>query len=150
MPTDTKNTAPKRFFTGSTKRIILSASMVSARMLPMTKAPKAELNPARVAMTAIRKHRPSETITSVSSVINRRVFLRNSGIKKMPTTNQRMRMKPSRRMLISSSLPPSDFPPAMVDSITIITIASTSSRMSTLITSDAKCCCRSPISSKAL
>ena len=150
MPTDTKNTAPKRFFTGSTSRIILSASIVSARILPITKAPNAELKPAPVAMTAIRKHSPSEMMTSVSSVISFRVLRRKSGIRKMPTTNQSTRMKPSRRMLISSCPPPAELPSAMVESITIITIASTSSRINTLITSEAKCCWRRPISSNAL
>ena len=150
MPTDTKNTAPKRLFTGSTRRIILSASMVSARMLPITKAPKAELKPIFVAMTAMRKQSPSEMMTSISSVISRRVLRRNKGMRKMPTTNHKMRMNPSRSTLMSISPPPSDLPLAMVDSITIMTMASTSSRMSTLITSEAKCCCRSPMSSKAL
>ena len=150
MPTETKNTAPKRFFTGSTKRMILSASMVSARMLPITKAPKAELKPARVAMTAMRKQSPREMITNVSSVINLRVLRRKRGMRKMPTTNHRMRMMTRRRTLMSISLPPGDLPLAMVESNTIITMASTSSRMSTLITSEAKCCCRNPMSSKAL
>ena len=43
IPTDTKNTAPKRFFTGSTSLSIASASTVSANMLPIMKAPKAAL-----------------------------------------------------------------------------------------------------------
>ena len=150
IPTDTKNTAPKRFFTGSTSRIILSASMVSAKMLPITNAPKAELKPASVAMTAIRKHSPSEMMTSISSVISLRVFRRKNGIRKMPTTNHSTRMKPSLRMLISSCPPLAELPSATVESITIITIASTSSKISTLITSEAKCCWRSPISSNAL
>ena len=68
--------------------------MVSARMLPITKAPKAELKPAFMATTAIRKHSPSETTTSVSSVISFRVFRKNSGMAKMPTTNHSMRMNP--------------------------------------------------------
>ena len=43
MPTETKKMAPKRSFTGDTMRSMLSASMVSARMLPIMKAPKAAL-----------------------------------------------------------------------------------------------------------
>ena len=124
--------------------------MVSARILPITKAPKAELKPARVAMTAIRKHNPNEMMMSISSVISLRVFLRNSGMRKMPTTNHKMRMKPSRRTLISIIPPSGLLPLAMVDSMTIMTMASTSSKMSTLITSEANRCWRSPMSSKAL
>lgn len=43
MPTDTKKMAPKRSFTGLTTRSMFSASTVSARMLPIMKAPKAGL-----------------------------------------------------------------------------------------------------------
>ena len=107
-------------------------------------------------MTAIRKHRPSAMMTSISSVISLRVLRRNSGIRKIPTTNHRIRINPNRSVLIRISCPtppPSaglaDVP-AMVDSITIITMASTSSKISTLITSEANRCCRSPMSSKAL
>lgn len=47
--------------------------------------------------------------------------------------------------------PPSGLEPlASADSITIITMASTSSSMSTLITGPANFCCRSPISVNAL
>ena len=73
MPTDTKKIAPKRFLTGSTTRMILSASTVSARMLPMTKAPNALLNPTRVERHAMAQQSPNETTVSVSSFINRRV-----------------------------------------------------------------------------
>ena len=43
MPTDTKKMAPNKSLTGDTTRSMLSASTVSANMLPIMKAPKAEL-----------------------------------------------------------------------------------------------------------
>ena len=43
MPTDTKKTAPKRSFSGDMVCSMRSASMVSDRMLPIMKAPKAAL-----------------------------------------------------------------------------------------------------------
>ena len=81
MPTDTKKIAPKRFFTGSTTLIILSASMVSARILPITKEPNALLNPTLVDMIAIKQQSPSETISSVSLFMILRVLRKNKGIK---------------------------------------------------------------------
>ena len=43
MPTETKKIAPKRSFTGVVTRSMLSASTVSARMLPIINAPNALL-----------------------------------------------------------------------------------------------------------
>ena len=43
MPTETKKMAPKRSFTGAVTRSMLSASTVSARMLPIMNAPNALL-----------------------------------------------------------------------------------------------------------
>ena len=124
--------------------------MVSARMLPMTKAPKAELKPTFVDTTAIRQQSPSDTISSVSLLMSLRIRRRNRGTAKMPTTNQRTRKKP---IFITAPIisPPSGFDPeANADSITIMTMARTSSRMSTLITGWANFCCRSPMSVNAL
>ena len=81
MPTDTKNTAPKRFFKGVTMRWMTSASMVSLRMAPMTKAPKAVENPACAASTTIPKHRPTARMSSVSSVMYLRIQRRKVGIR---------------------------------------------------------------------
>ena len=53
--------------------------MVSARMLPITKAPKAELKPTAVEIQAMAQQRPSDTMTSVSSVISLRVTRRKEG-----------------------------------------------------------------------
>ena len=81
MPTDTKKMAPKRSFTGLTSRSICSASSVSARMEPMMKAPNAAEKPVLAATTTMRKHRPSETTSRVSSFIRERVLRRMSGIR---------------------------------------------------------------------
>ncbi len=101
IPTDTKKTAPKRFFTGSTSLMIFSASTVSASMLPMTKAPKALLNPTFVDITAMAQHSPREMISNVSLFINFLDERSNHGIAKMPTTNHRMRKNPIRITLPS-------------------------------------------------
>ena len=150
MPTDTKKMAPKRFFTGSTSWIILSASMVSARMLPMMKAPKALLKPTSVEMHAMAQQSPSATMVMVSSFMSRRVLRRNMGMKKMPTTSHTVRKKPILTTEATICSPSGLAPVAKAESITIMTMAMMSSRMSTLITSPANFCCLSPRSSKAL
>ena len=150
IPTDTKKMAPKRFFTGSTSLIIFSASMVSARMLPMTKAPKALEKPTLVDNTAIPQHSPRETMSRVSPLMNFLTERRKSGMAKMPTINHNTRKKPILSTDVNICSPSGLLPPAMAESITIITMARMSSRMSTLITMEANFCCRSPISSKAL
>ena len=150
IPTDTKKMAPKRFFTGSTSLMILSASMVSAKILPMTKAPKALLNPTFVENTAMAQQSPRDTMRSVSALMSRRTERRNSGMAKIPTTNHNTRKK---TIFITepSISPPSGLPPpANAESITISTMARMSSSMSTLITVPVNCCCLSPMSSNAL
>ena len=59
---------------------------------------------------------------------------------KMPTTNQSTRKKPILSTLLSIIPPSGLLPEAMAASITIITMAMMSSRMSTLITIPAKRC----------
>ena len=140
IPTDTKNTAPKRSFTGATSFSIFAASMVSARMLPITNAPNAELKPTFVETTAMRQHRPSDTMSSVSLLTSLRVERRNHGTAKMPTTNHSTRKKPILTTEPIISPPSGLLPLAMADSITIMTMASMSSRMSTLITGCANFC----------
>ena len=88
------------FFTGSVIFSIFSASTVSARMLPITNAPKALLNPALVETTAIRQHKPSDTMSKVSDVIILRVFRKKSGIANIPTTNHRIR----KNMILNSDM----------------------------------------------
>ena len=150
MPTDTKKMAPKRFLTGSTSFSIRSASMVSARMLPMMKAPKADEKPTLVENTAIAQQSPKDTTSSTSLLMRLRTERRNRGMAKIPTTSQRTRKKPIFRMEPSIWPPSGLLPLAMAESITIMTIARMSSRMSTDMTSPANCCWRSPRSSNAL
>ena len=119
-------------------------------MLPMTKAPKALLKPAFVDTTAMKQQRPSDTMRSVSDVMRLRVERRKRGMAKMPTTNHNVRKNPMRTTDISIAPLSGLSPVAMADSMTIMTIARISSRISTLMTSDAKRCWRSPRSSKAL
>ena len=93
--------APKRFFTGSTSFSMRSASIVSARMLPMMKAPKAEEKPTLVEITAMAQHNPNETMSSTSLLISLRTLRRNRGMAKMPTTSHSIRKKPIFMMLPS-------------------------------------------------
>ena len=81
IPTETKNMAPNKSFTGLTRRSILSASTVSARIDPMIKAPNAAENPVWAASTTIPKQSPSDTISKVSSLISFRHFFNRTGIK---------------------------------------------------------------------
>ena len=150
MPTDTKKMAPKRFFTGSTSLMMRSASIVSARMLPITKAPKALLNPTFVDSTAMKQHRPSATMRSVSPFMSLRMERRNRGTRKMPTTNHSTRKKPIFMTTPIISPPSGLLPSAMADRTTIMTMARMSSRMRTLMTMPANFCWRSPMSSRAL
>ena len=81
MPTDTKKMAPKRFLTGATRCSIFWASTVSARMLPMTKAPKAAEKPTAEANTTIPKQRARAVMSMVSSFNNGFAFLKKSGMR---------------------------------------------------------------------
>ncbi len=116
----------------------------------MIKAPKADEKPTLVENTAMAQHRPRLTMSSTSLLIRRRTERRNNGTADMPTTSQSTRKKAMLTML-RSSCPPSGLEPlAMAESITIITMASMSSSISTLITRPANCCWRKPRSSNAL
>ena len=150
MPTDTKNMAPKRFLTGETKCSMVLPSSVSLRILPMTKAPKAAEKPTAEANTTMPKQRARAVMSKVSSFINGFAFLKNSGIRKMPTTNHRTRKNPNCRIDVSICVPSNSLLTASVESITINTIARMSSMMSTLSTRPAKRFCLNPMSSKAL
>ena len=116
----------------------------------MMKAPNADEKPTLVENTAIAQHRPSDMMSSTSAFTSLRTDRRNSGTAKMPTTSHSTRKKAIFRMLPSICSPSGFEPLAMALSITIITMARMSSRMSTDITSPANCCCRRPRSSKAL
>ena len=70
-----------------------SASIVSARMLPMMNAPKAELKPTFVDSTAMAQQSPSDTTSNTSLLMSCLTERRNSGMAKIPTTSQRTRKK---------------------------------------------------------
>ena len=79
IPTETKKMAPKRFLTGFVRCSMCSASRVSARMDPITKAPRADEKPDLVANITIPRHSPILTMSSVSSFRYFFVFRRNDG-----------------------------------------------------------------------
>ena len=81
IPTETKKIAPNKSLTGLTNRSIDSASIVSARIEPMIKAPKAAENPVLAAITTIPKQSARDTISNVSSLINLRQRFKNSGMR---------------------------------------------------------------------
>ena len=150
MPTETKKMAPKRSFTGLISRSMRSASTVSARMEPITKAPRAAEKPAFVAISTMPRQRPTLTISSVSPLRKRFALLRKEGIRKMPTTKQKSRNSPSFTTLPSSSMPSTVWLTAMVESRTISRTAKRSSTTRMPNTTPAKCWSRRPMSSKAL
>ena len=91
MPTEMKNTAPKRSFTGVMMRSMRSASVVPASIEPITKAPRASENPDHTASVAMPKHSPMAMMSKSSSPMKRLNFLSRLGMTKMPTVNQMMR-----------------------------------------------------------
>ena len=81
IPTETKNMAANRSFTGFTNFSIFSASIVYANNDPMTKAPSAEENPALVEIITIPRQNPNAMINKVSSLRNGLTFFRKLGIR---------------------------------------------------------------------
>ena len=67
IPTEMKNTEPKRFLTGPITRSIRSAITVPARIEPITNAPNSSEKPHITLNTAIEKQSPMATTKSVSS-----------------------------------------------------------------------------------
>ena len=129
IPTETKNTTPKRSLIGVRSFSILSDCMVSARMDPITKAPRAEEKPTPSAKVTIVKHNPMLTISRISSLMYFEAFLRRVGIRYMPTRNHRIRKKASLPRLKSISPPAKRFETARDDSRTIRRMAIKSSMM---------------------
>ena len=70
MPTDKKNTAPKRSFTPEVRCSTRSACIVPARSEPARNAPSADEKPSAFASSTMPKHMPSDTMRSVSSFMN--------------------------------------------------------------------------------
>ena len=144
IPTDTKKMAPNKSFTGATNLSIRSASTVSAKMEPTTKAPNAALKPDSTATTAMTKQSANDTINKVSLFKNFWFFLNIIGMRYNPTTNQSIKKKPNRSNPAINSSPSILWLTAKVDSITINTMASMSSRISTLSTIPANFFCKTP------
>ena len=150
MPTLTKNIAPKKSFSELIEFEIRSESVVSAMILPIMKAPNAGLYPTLDAITTIRKHSPTLTISSVSVLMYFLNLRKKSGIIKTPTKNHSSRKKPSFSKLFKSSTPSNFLLTAKALSITISKIPNISSNIRTESTLEAKFCNLSPKSSKAL
>ena len=131
MPTEIKNTAPNRSLTGEMSRSMRSASMVPARIDPMTNAPSAAENPDLMENSTIAKHRPMAMMSICSSLMYRLNFLNVVGIMKMPTVNHMIRKNDNLRMLTTISPPLTLLFSAIDDKITIITTANRSSTMRT-------------------
>ena len=130
MPTETKKIAPNRSFTGLMMCSICSASTVSASIDPMIKAPSAAENPVSVARTTMPRHRPSAIINKVSSFINRFTFFKIKGMMNIPIRNQSTRKNMTFRTLMISSSPANCWLTAIVESRTIINMATRSSTTS--------------------
>ena len=95
MPTEMKNTPPKRSFTGFTTFSMCSASQVPARMEPITKEPRASEKPEDTENTAMRKQSPMAVMSSSSLLIYLRKNLKNDGNRYTPIVNQMMRKNTS-------------------------------------------------------
>ena len=150
IPTETKKIAPKRSFTGLMRCSMFSASMVSARMDPMTKAPSAEENPAFTASRTMPRQSPSDTTNKVSPLSHCFVFFRKVGIRNIPVIDQKTRKAISLRMLSTISIPSKCLLTANVESNTMRTTAKRSSTTRIPKTTPAKRWLRRPISSNAL
>ena len=105
IPTEMKKMAAKTFFSGVISFSIRCDSMVSARIDPITKAPRALLNPASSAVSTIPRHRPRARIISVSSFkcfFNMRISV---GIISIPQTNHAASVMARSTTLLASSAP---------------------------------------------
>ena len=100
----------------------------------MMKAPKADENPATLANTTIRKHKPTENTVKVSSDMNLRAQRKMVGTMKMPPRNHTTRKNPSFNMLETNCMPSNDLLTARVDRMTMSSTASKSSTTSSPMT----------------
>ena len=149
IPTETKKIAPNRSFTGLIICSIRSASIVSARIDPIIKAPSAAEKPVFVATTTIPRHNPKAITSNVSSFISFLTFFNKAGITKIPTKNQRIRKKATFRILPIISSPANSWLTAIVESNTIMIMATRSSTTNVPNTIPVKRWFLSPKSSKA-
>ena len=105
IPTEMKKIAAKTFFSGVISFSIRCDSMVSARIDPITKAPRALLNPASSAVSTIPRHRPKERMISVSSFrcfFSKRISV---GIISIPQMNHAASVMARSKTLLTNSAP---------------------------------------------
>ena len=69
IPTEMKNTAPNKSLTELIRRSMRSASIVPARIEPITKAPSAAENPELTENSTIAKHSPMAIMSICSSLM---------------------------------------------------------------------------------
>ena len=74
IPTEVKNTAPNKSFTGLMVASMRSASSVSAKIDPIMNAPKADENPTDVAIKTMPKHKAMAVKSNSSSFNNGIIF----------------------------------------------------------------------------
>ena len=131
IPTEMKNTAPKRSLTGVMMRSMRSASTVPANIEPITKAPSASEKPDLTENTAMRKQRPMAIISIISSVRKLRKRLKSEGSRNTPTVNHITKKNDNLSTLRSISPLSTVLLMATLESTTIMTTAKRSSTMST-------------------
>ena len=149
IPTETKNTAPKRSFTGLIMCSTFSADVVSAIMEPMIKAPNSAEKPTWVATTTMPRHSPIERINKVSSSNNFFTLFKKVGKRKIPARNHKAKKKSNLVTVNNNSVPSNSRLTAIVDSNTMSKITTISSTTSTPKTTRAYCLVLMPNSSKA-
>ena len=128
IPTDMKNTAPNISLIGLIMCSTFSASTVPPMIEPAIKAPSADEKPITFASITIPRHIASDTISRDSSFISLEAFLRNVGIRYIPSASQSTRYKMSSPSSPAIAMPPAlSLLTAIVERIIIIKIPPISS-----------------------
>ena len=105
MPTDKKNTAPKRSFTPLVRCSTRSACIVPASSDPARNAPSADEKPKAFASSTMPKHMPSDTIRRVSSFMNVTDLFSSVGSRYIPKMSHSTRYSTSSPSLSARSPP---------------------------------------------
>jgi len=103
MPTDTKEIAPKRFFTDLVSCSIFSARVVSAKIEPIMERTKRWRKAAYVAKQHYKAKRQRYN-KQCSSLINDRIILKMVGIKKYRIQTREQERKPTQNSLLAFPL----------------------------------------------
>ena len=149
IPTDTKKIAANTFFSGVIKCSIRCDSTVSAKIVPITKAPNALLNPASSAVNTMPRHRPKDRMIKVSSFRYFFTLRSRVGIIRIPTMNHTTSVMASTPTFLINSTPSNWCLIAILDSKTIRTTATTSSIIRILVAPFTKRSLLKPASSTA-